>query len=175
MLAKFADHSYIRTLKDLGTYMGLWVLIVTILAVRSTSKSNAIVRTLTFLFGMLVSYYVMTQYYYGLDRLGYILSWALIALFFTPPFALIVWHSKGDGWRAAACAATPVALTIAEALSWRLTSHPAQIVFDLAFALLLMLLLTSNRTQRVRTLLLGAVFTLGARPLLHYVWEFVGA
>jgi hypothetical protein len=175
MLAKFADHSAIRSAKDLGTYMGFWVVIVTILAVRSSSKSNAVVRTLTFLFGMLVSYYAVTQYYYGLDRLSYILSWGLVALLFAPPFALIVWHSRGEGWRAAACAATPIALTIAEALSWRLSSHPAQIFFDFAFALLLMWLLTSNRIQRVRTLILGTVFTLGARALLHYVWEFVRA
>jgi len=175
MLARFADNSNIPSAKDLGTYMGLWVVIVTILAVRSLSKSNAVLRTLTFLLGMLVSYYAVTQYYYGLDRLSYILSWGLVALLFAPPFAIIVWHSRGEGWRAAACAATPVALTIAEALSWRLSSHPTQIFFDFAFALLLIWLLTSNKIQRVRTFILGTVFTLGARVLLHYVWEFVGA
>jgi hypothetical protein len=175
-LAKFADHSTIPGAGDLGTYMGLWVLLVTIIAVRSPSISNAILRTLAFLLGMLVSYYFISGMFFGHYPRSYILSWAIIALVLAPPFALIVWHSRGAGWKAAVCAAIPVALIGAEALSlrWRLTSHPVQFYFDLSAALLLMWILASSGAQRLRTLFLGAIFTLGAGVLLKYVWEFVG-
>jgi hypothetical protein len=160
-LAKYADtvpDNIIPGLSDIGTYLGLWILVVTILAVLSPSPSVATVRVLTFLLAMISTYYIYSLMLFGFFSKSYFLIWSFIALC-SPIFSIMVWYSRGKGWIAAFNAAFPIGMLLIEGFSfvYVLPLHIIQFVFDLIAAILLLVILPTNQSQRIRILSLSFV------------------
>lgn len=133
-----------------------------------------------FLLAMVAAYYVVQMLLFDFFSTYLFLAWAAIGLFFAPPFAALVWHARGSGWLSAGSAAVPVGLLLDEAYSvrWKLQlpyndNYKVQFVFDIVAAMVLLLILTRDRAQRVRVLALTPVIVLGAPLVLEYVWTFV--
>jgi hypothetical protein len=174
-LAKLADESTIPGASDIGTYFGLWITLVTVIAAWSHSWIAAVVRAVTFLVAMVVSYYVSTLLLFGFFPMRLILAWAALTFILAPPFAALTWHSRGAGWISALATALPVGLLLYEAFSfrWVLPLHAAQFVFDILSAMVLLLILPRDSAQRLRVLALTPAIMLGARVVIEYAWAVI--
>ncbi|HMQ33652.1 MAG TPA: DUF6518 family protein [Chloroflexaceae bacterium] len=167
VIAKLADESPVANLlglNDLGTYLGLWVVLTTALAVRSPSRRHAALRAVTFLLAMVTSYYGVTRLLFGFFPITLWLAWAGVALTAAPVFAIVVWPARQTGWPAALGAALPIGLLLWEAYSLRLRLplHLVQFAADLVAAAALVVLLPTDGRQRVRVLLLAPLVVVAA-------------
>jgi hypothetical protein len=180
--AKLADISTVTGLGDLGTYFGLWVLLATLIAVWSPSRHSAALRVGIFMFAMVVAYYLVTWRLFGGFPVRYFVTWAAVALLLSPLFAALAWPSRRQGWGPALSAALPMGLLLAEAFSfrWVLPRYLSQVLFDLAAAAMLFVVLPRSGTQRLRVLacipvvLLVAVGSQRAIPRLLGILYRVG-
>ncbi|HWQ41701.1 MAG TPA: hypothetical protein VN456_06650, partial [Desulfosporosinus sp.] len=75
------------------------------------------------------------------------LSWSIFALF-SSIGAYIVWYARGNGWIAALCGALPIAFLLAEGHSFYYYPAVTQ-GFDLFFALILFVILPTNKLQHL--------------------------
>ncbi len=156
VVAKLADLSAVTGLADLGTYLGLWVLLATLIAAWSPTASVAAIRVGICMLAMVTAYYAVTWWRLGVFPVRYYLAWSGVAVFVAPPFALLASRSRQQGWLPAIAAALSIGLLLAEAYSfrWGLPRYLAQVVFDLAAASLLLLVLPQTGAQRVRVAVL---------------------
>jgi hypothetical protein len=178
--AKFADESGIPGAGMIGTYFGVWIMCVAVIAALSHSWRRAVVCSMTFLLAMIAAYYVSQMLLFGFFSTRLLLAWTAIALFLAPPFAALAWCARGYGWQAALGATLPVGLLLAEAYSLRLRldvneDYRIVFVFDVVCAVVLLLVLPRNRAQWVRVLALTPVIMVGARLVLEYALQVVGA
>ncbi|MFZ7946995.1 MULTISPECIES: DUF6518 family protein [Bacillaceae] len=165
-LAKFTDGSKIGLI---GTHLGFWVVITTIIAVRSRSPKAAGLHAFVFLIAMLIVYYSYSMALFGFFPKNYFIAWGSIALL-SPIGGYVVWYAKGNGWRAAFYGALPISVLIAEGYSFFYTfSIPSG--FDLFAAVLLFINLPANHFQRLRMLpFLMVLFFLNERfDILYYM------
>ena len=125
---------------------------------------------------MVVAYYLTTQRLFGALPLPYFLAWMGVAVLLAPLFALLVWPARRRGWPAAASAALPLGILLAEAFSfrWVLPLHLFQFVFDVGMALLLLVVLPRNGTQRIRVLALVPLVLLIAIGLQRSIPMILG-
>jgi hypothetical protein len=178
-VAKFGDESGMPGVGMIGTYFGVWLVVVAVMAALSHSWRRAVLCAVTFLLATIAAYYVCQMLLFGFFSTRLLLAWAAVALFLAPPFAALAWHARGSGWRAAVGAALPVGLLLSEAYSlrWRLDvneDYKILFVFDCVCAMALLLLLPRNHAQRVRVLALTPLMMLGTTGVLEYVWQVVG-
>ncbi|MFJ7728689.1 DUF6518 family protein [Neobacillus sp. NPDC097160] len=165
-LAKYTDGSVVGLI---GTYLGFWVVVTTIIAVRSRSPKVAALHAFVFLFAMLIVYYFYSMMLFGFFPMNYFIAWASIALL-SPIGGYVVWYAKGNGWRAAFCAALPISLLLVEGYSFFYTlSIPSG--FDIVLAVLLFIILPANHFQRLRMLPIVTVlfFLMERFGLLYYL------
>jgi len=185
-LVKLADESALANqigLNDLGTYAGLWVVIVAALAAWSPSARQAALRVSGFLVTMVAAYYAVTWRLFGVFPVLIWLAWTAAALTAAPLLAILVWQARGrqGGWPGALGAALPVGLLLWEAYSLRFvaTRYAVQISFDLVAAAVLLALLPGDRRERVRAVLLTPLVVLAAgvgftRVLPHVLGLLLG-
>lgn len=161
-LAKFTDGSVVGLI---GSYLGFWVAVTTIIAVRSRSPKAAALHAFVFLIAMLFAYYSYSTVLFEFFPKDYFIAWGSIALL-SPLAGYAVWYAKGNGWFAAFCAASPISLLLVEGYSFfNMLSIPRG--FDLILAILLFIILPANHFQRLRmlpivTLLFFLIERLGA-------------
>jgi hypothetical protein len=158
--AKLADLSTVTGVADLGTYLGLWVLLATLIAAWSPTARDAAVRVGICMLAMVTAYYLATWWRFGIFPVRYFLAWAGVAVLFAPLFALVTSRSRQQGWLPAMAASLPIGLLLSEAyvFRWGLPRYLAQVLFDLAAAGMLLVALPRTGAQRVRV----AVLTLPA-------------
>jgi hypothetical protein len=175
--AKFADTSAITGIGDLGTYLGVWVLLATLIAAGSPSRYLAALRVGSFMVAMVITYYLVTWWLFSAFPLRYFLTWAAAAILLAPLFAVAVASSRREGWLPAAAAALPIALLLAEAFSfrWVLARYWTQVLFDIAAAVMLFALLPRTGRQRVRVLAFTPLFLLAAIGLHRALPWILGA
>ena len=161
-LAKLTDQ--ISGLEDIGTYFGLWILVVTVLAAWSRSAWAAALHTLVFLLAVVLAYYLYSMGLFGSFYGSYFWRWSLIALLCLFG-GFVVWYSRGAGWIAALCAALPIGALIAEGLGFLyvLPLHLVQFCFDLAAAVLLYVILPRGKGQHLRVLPFIVLFVIMSR------------
>ena len=155
-LAKYADtvpDNVIPGMQDIGTYFGLWILAITVLAAWSRSPGAASIHSLFFLLAMVAAYYIYSMILFGFFSKSYFLIWSLIALL-SPIGAFIVWYARGNGWIAAFCTAIPISALLVEGFSFLyvLPLHAVQFYFDLFAAVVLFVILPKNNIQRFHAL-----------------------
>ncbi|MFK9092698.1 DUF6518 family protein [Bacillus salipaludis] len=165
-LAKYTDGSVVGLI---GTYLGFWVVVTTIIAVRSRSPKAAALHAFVFLFAMLIVYYLYSLLLFGFFPKDYFIAWVGISLL-SPVFGYAVWYAKGNGWRAAFCAALPISLLLVEGYSFFYTlSIPGGL--DIILTVLLFIILPVNHFQRLRMLPIVTVlfFLMERFGLLYYL------
>lgn len=133
---------------DIGTCLGIWVFISAIIAAWSRSSKAAAINVFFFFVGMLISYYTYSWVLFGFFPKRYFLAWGMMALL-SPIYAYIVWHSRGNSWIAAFCAAIPISMLFLEGYTFYYTYSIEQ-GFDLFFAILLFVFLPKENLQRLR-------------------------
>ena len=148
-LAKYLDDVLI--IGDIGTRLGFWILVATLLAAWSRSPQAAAVHTLVFFISMIGSYYAYSTAIFGFFPKYYFYAWGVFALI-SPVGAYFVWHARGAGWFAAICASIPISLLLVQGYPFYYT-HAVVHGFDLLAAAVLFAILPSSREQRLRTLL----------------------
>ncbi|WP_096153289.1 DUF6518 family protein [Bacillus sp. FJAT-45066] len=148
-LAKYTDGSPIGLV---GTYLGIWVFITTIVSIYSRSPFAAALHAFLFLFSMLIVYYLYSMYLFGFLPKYYLFAWGSIALL-SPIGGFFVWYARGKGWFAAFCAALPISLLIVEGYNFYYTFSFTS-GLDLLFAITLLFLLAKEWNQRLK---IGAI------------------
>lgn len=169
--AKLADETAWTNdvgLNDLGTYLGLWVVLVTLVAVWSPTRRQGVLRVVLFLLAMVLAYYATSVLVFGFTSLRFLVAWSAIAVTLAPVFAALVWPARQHGWHAAFAVALAAGLLLAEAYGLRLNLllHVTQFGFDLLAAGVLVATLPPTWEQRWRALVLVPIVGVAA----HLGW-----
>jgi hypothetical protein len=163
-LAKYVDGSDIG---HIGTALGFWILIATIVVSWSRSPKAAALHAFIFFAAMLIVYYIYSMVLFGFFPKYYFIAWGSIALL-SPIGGYVVWFSRGIGWLAALCAAFPISLLLVEGYSqvfyalsvpqgFDIFSAVTLGLFDIFSSVLLFIILPKKGLQRLRILLIAAV------------------
>ena len=100
---------------NLFTRLGIWILIVTLIAAYSKTQIRAAGNTFIFFIGMLVSYYIYSAHLFGFFPTRYFILWGSIALA-SPFLAVIVWKAKNNVRLACILPALPMGLLLSLSL-----------------------------------------------------------
>lgn len=153
LLAKFFDNTPMIGL--IGTYLGFWIFVATVIAAWSRSPLAAALHVFSFFVAMLVAYYAYSMILFGTFNRYYFLAWVTASLI-SPLCAVIAWYARGNGWPAALCASLPIALLLTEGYPFIYT-RSIPLGFDILAAAGLFMLLTTNTAQKLRVLLLSGL------------------
>jgi len=152
-LAKYFDN--LPYIGAIGTSLGAWIMIATLLAAWSRSPKAAALHVFLFFVALLVVYYLYSMVLFGFFPKYYFFAWGEIALL-SPLGASIVWYARGNGWIAAFCASLPIGLLLVEGHSFFYTRSIPQ-GFDVLAAIVLTVILGNTGSQRIRMLLTAVV------------------
>jgi len=155
-IAKAADS--VSIIGDIGTELGVWVFIVTMIAAFSLRPLFAAINAPAFLLSMLLSYYLYGQLILGFFPKAYFMGWLVIALI-SPIGGFVVWFSRGKGIIANICAALPVSVLLACGYPAVYTHNPVYII-ELVFAVVMLLVLPKTWKGRAVTTGVAAVFAI---------------
>jgi hypothetical protein len=172
ILAKAADRSTVEGVSDLGTYFGVWAVLLVIVSSWGRRADLAVVNAVAFVLAMLLGYYAYTQAIGIYVPPTLVLAWVGVAFVFVPPFAVLVHHARSEGWLAALGVAVPVGILVAEAYSFRLVLplHQVQFFFDAVAAVALLVVLPRSMLQRARATVLVLPCAIVAARVLDDVW-----
>jgi hypothetical protein len=168
-VAKAADG--ISIIGDIGTYLGVWVFVATMVAAFSKSHFLAALNTLLLFLALLAAYYAYGQIALGFFPRSYFAGWLFIALL-SPVGGVVVWFSRGKGRLAIISAALPIALLITEGYPAYYT-YQAPLVFDLCCAVALLIMLPKTWKQKGMTFIISialAVIMILFRVLSFLPW-----
>lgn len=154
-LAKYTDGT---TIGLIGTYLGFWVFITTLICIYSRTPLAAAMHAFLFLLAMLAIYYIYSMLLFGFLPKYYMFAWGSIALL-SPIGGFVVWYAKGMGWFAAVCAALPISLLIVEGYNFYYTFSITS-GLDLLFAVILLFFFTKDWSQRKRTVSITIVLSI---------------
>lgn len=127
---------------------------------------------------MTAAYYVSQMYLLGFFSTRLFLGWAVAALVLAPPCAALAWPARKVGWRSALGAALPIGLLLQEAYSLRLRlnindDYRVLFVFDIVCAITLLFILSKERRQRVRIIVLIPIIILVADVGFNYTLPYI--
>jgi len=143
-IAKATDS--VSIIGAVGTDLGVWVFIVSMIAAFSSRPLFAIINTPAFLLSMLTSYYIYGQVVLSFFPEPYFMGWLVMALI-SPIGGIIVWLSRGKGIIANICAAMPASILLACGYPALYTRQPV-LILDLIFAALLLMILPKTWKER---------------------------
>ena len=155
-IAKATDS--ISVIGDIGTDLGVWIFIVSMIASFSSRPLFAIINTPAFLISMLLSYYVYGQVFLGFFPKSYFIGWLIIALL-SPSGGIAVWLSHGSGIIANICAAIPASILFACGYPAYYTHNPIHIL-NLLFAVLLLIILPKTWKERAIATGIALIFAM---------------
>ena len=144
-LAKYTDGT---TIGLIGTNIGIWIFITTLICIYSSSPLAAAIHAFIFLLAMLSVYYIYSMFLFGFLPKYYLFAWGSIALV-SPIGGFVVWYARGKGWFAAVCAALPISLLIVGGYNFYYT-FSITAGLDLLFAVILILIFSKDWSQRMR-------------------------
>ena len=154
-IAKAMDS--ISIIGDIGTDLGVWVFVVSMIAAFSSRPLFAMINTPAFLLSMLASYYIYGQVVLGFFPRAYFMGWLIMA-FISPIGGLIVWFARGEKLISSVCAALPAALLFACGYPAVYALQPV-LVLDLLFGVALLLIFP--KTWKGRAIAAGIAVVLG--------------
>ena len=160
-LAKMTDS--ISVIGDIGTELGIWIFLATLIAVYSRYPTTAAVNVLLFFLSMLCAYYVYGQVVLGFYPRAYFIGWLIIALL-SPVAGFFVWFSKGSGMVSILIAALPISILFS-------LGYPVFYIYDitliltLLFGAVLTVILSETTKQRIILFFISIVF---AMIIIHF-------
>lgn len=159
VLAKVADQSPVAGIGDIGTHLGVWIVVITAASVTAPSREAAAMRSALLMVAMVVAYYIATYLYFRAIPVLDIAVWGVTALVGVPALAALVWPARQMVRASSMAAALPIGLLAAETLTFRhyvgMGMHIAPFAFDLSAALVLLWLLPPSWSHRLRSALLA--------------------
>ena len=153
-IAKMTDS--ISVIGEIGTELGVWVFLATLIAVYSRYPVSAAVNVLVFFLSMLCSYYLYGQFILGFFPSAYFMGWLIIALL-SPIAGFFIWFSKGRGMPSILIAALPISLLFS-------LGYPAFYTYDitliltLLFGAVLTIILSKTAKQRIILFCISILF-----------------
>jgi Family of unknown function (DUF6518) len=180
VLAKLGDESGERWAADLGTYPGFWAALVVLIGWLSRSMAGAALNGALVFVGMVSGYYLWTHAVLGYGGGPFELVWATLAVALCPALAAASWWAtRRPGLLPAIVLAVPAGLTLASGpvnqvflvLEGLLPepTHWAQAIFDLVFAVLIVLVLPRHASTRLWGAFLCVPASLLAASMLEQV------
>lgn len=152
-IAKITDS--ISMFGEIGTDLGIWVFIVSIIVAFSHTPITAAINALLFFLSMLASYYLYGHLVLGFFPRAYFIGWLIVALL-SPFGGLIVWFSRGKGWMAAVSAALPISILLAWGYPAFYT-YKIPLILDMLYAVVLVVILPKTWRQKAITLVISCV------------------
>lgn len=171
-------HCLSEFLADLGTLLSFWVLTTTLIACYSRSPLAAGIHSFCYLFSMVITYYIYQAKLFKYFSKRYFILWSIASAlsFFCGYF---VWYALGNGKFAVFCSTLPPTIILQEAITLiifemlnfhRLVgSHIIMLVFCILSTILLLIILPSNKKQRMWSL----IFTLISAPVISVIFTVV--
>lgn len=126
IISKYADTisldgSYwsilINILKQIRTDLGIWILLASILSIKSKTPFVATLKVFSFFAKMLISYYFYTKILFGFFPTYYFMRWGIIYLI-SPLLATLVWFSRKEGIIYAFLTSLPISLLVTNGYSF---------------------------------------------------------
>ncbi|WP_042272367.1 DUF6518 family protein [Faecalimicrobium dakarense] len=152
ILAKYTDGTIIGLI---GTYLGIWIFIATLISVYSRSPEAGAIHVFAFFMAMLLAYYIYSMKLFGFFPGYYFFAWVGVALL-TPIGAYVVWYSKGNNLISSIFASLPISVLLWEGYSFYYTFSMPEFI-DIVFAVLLLFILSKNSKQIFRTIFISIV------------------
>lgn len=87
---------YTTNLGNIFSQMSIWILIGTIIAVFSATKTKAALNIFVFCIGMLIAYYVTAELTASVYSIAFLYGWAAFSAC-SPIFAVFTWRTKKKG------------------------------------------------------------------------------
>ncbi len=156
LVAKATDS--VSVIGEIGTGLGIWVFIVTLIAAFSFTPITAMLNALLFFLSLLFSYYLYGKIVLGFFPKAYFTGWLIVSLL-SPIGAFLVWLSRGKGRIAKICASLPVAVLFALGYPAYYTFQITQLL-DLIFAVILIISLQRAMRDRLAVLAISCVFSM---------------
>lgn len=144
-IAKATDS--VSIIGDIGTDLGVWVFIATIVAVYSRYPFTAAINTMLFFLAMLGAYYIYGHLVLDFFPKSYFMGWLAVALL-SPVAGFMVWFSKGTGFIGIIISALPISVLFASGYTAFYTHNPVSFL-ALVFGMLLTILLPCGLRQRL--------------------------
>ena len=152
IFAKYTDGTLVGLI---GTYLGIWIFIATLISVYSKTPEVAALHVFIFFVAMLLAYYIYSMKLFGFFPSYYFLGWMGLCLL-TPIGAYIVWYGKGNHLISSVFASLPISVLLWEGYSFYYTLSMPQFL-DIIFAVLLLFIFSKNSKQILRTILISLV------------------
>lgn len=113
LIAKILDSTFIpnelSVLGLIGSSLGIWIFILTLVAAFSHTPKLASIRVFVFLIAMLFSYYLYTFFILNLFPIKFIIFWFVAAILSIIP-AYIMWFSRADNLISSFIIALPISV-----------------------------------------------------------------
>ena len=157
-LAKLAD-KWDPMSADLASHLGLWVVLIAVIARLSPTRTSAAIWCAAFFVAMTIAYYGTAAFLFGNTAKVFATFWLVASLTATPLVAAVVQGTKMPGWRGALAIALPAGLLVAEALRLLVRVGLAewvQIAFDLVAASAIVAVWARGATARLQVVALLA-------------------
>ncbi len=107
-ISKMLDSNLI--LGDIFTGFGPWIFIATLIAAYSRYPISAMINTMIFFLGMLLTYYAYSYFILGFFPQSYMMIWLIMTFTFVPIAAFIAWFSKAKGLIGVICSELPITM-----------------------------------------------------------------
>lgn len=153
-VAKATDS--VSLIGEIGTELGIWVFIATLVAAYSRTPWLAAIHVPLFFLAMLASYYIYGQIMLGFFPMSYFMGWLIVSLL-SSVAGFVAWFAKGKGVVGMIACALPVSLLFASGYPAFYTLKPT-LFFALGLGVVLLLLLPQNWKQRGGACLFSVVF-----------------
>lgn len=94
VIIRFLDY-YTQNLGNVFSQFSIWILLCTLITIKSKLAIKAMIRTFLFCFGMLITYYITAILTNGVYSSTYIIGWSIFC-FITPLLSYLTWLSQKD-------------------------------------------------------------------------------
>lgn len=95
IISKLLD-IYTSNLGNMFSQLSIWILIGTVIAIFSSTKTKAAINVFVFCIGMLITYYITAELSQSVYGMTFIYGWAAFSLC-SPIFAWFTWMTKENG------------------------------------------------------------------------------
>lgn len=125
VIAKILDSTFfpneLSVLGLIGSSLGIWIFILTLVAVFSHTPKLASIRVFVFLIAMLFSYYLYTFFILNLFPIKFIIFWSVAAILSMIP-AYIIWFSRTETLLSSFIIALPISVIAWEGYKYYLAT-----------------------------------------------------
>lgn len=173
LVAKLVDSPGINPIFDhIGSRLGVWIFVATLLSVFSDSPKQAAIKVFTFFVALLTVYYVYTVFILHFFPQKVIIFWSICAVI-SPICAYMMWYSGGNGLFSNIMLSLPAAVLLAEGYNLRnaylpIHTHYYLIPWMQGIYLLMIIILFLSIAKKGKHLFLTLLITIGLSLIFIY-------